>query len=696
MPMLNTVYLRRKNKVILTAGTSNISNQLMATMLKNLESLGYTLSQEVMKVLASVDQQVFLHFYEECIETLQKMVGAHVRYKPMYPNFPEQVMEAEQSELYINAVIHYLTLDLPVSEVRKRLPLLKQSKLRVIQLGTEEEVLQIATRLVAAKTSLSPQDKEDLAVIIQHFDDTSEWLPEDIPFKETLAWLASQLYKHDKLPILFLDHKLRTATDVLRFVTALSDGDISLATNTKYRKLRRPERRLILRLLERCPNLAEEMHRYVNRWKRIGEILHPFEYKQQFPNAAEAFDILRNNKKIDTFHSKLELALLSQDADEAGKLLEERPGEFARRLDHLLRISTEPELVLARFAIVAPQVSTPVLLQVMNHFQKRDLYGDLRTFFPKGIVAKVYALPNRLPRLADALAADVAKLCEQLLIERFRKLPSLGKVYIDPQLDEYLVPFSQRSASKALRTIVRGSRLPIPAGNTIRFFTWWKEGKVNDKNTGRVDIDLSAVMYDSEWKYMEHISYTNLKSDDYRAYHSGDIVSAPQGACEFIDIDIPSVLAFGGRYVVMSLNAFTEHPFCNLPECFVGWMMRQRPKSGEIFEPRTVVDKVDLAADTTICIPVILDLYERKVIWTDIALKAHPYYYNNVEGNSGGMTLMGKALTTLMKPSLHQLFTLHAKARGTIVEQAETAEQIFSVHEGITPFDVEQIIAEYL
>ncbi len=64
---------------------------------------------------------------------------------------------------------------------------------------------------------------------------------------------------------------------------------------------------------------------------------------------------------------------------------------------------------------------------------------------------------------------------------------------------------------------------------------------------------------------MEHISYTNLRSAQYKAFHSGDIVSAPKGACEFIDIDIESVLRYGGRYVVSYLNSFTLQPFCNLP-----------------------------------------------------------------------------------------------------------------------------------
>ena len=44
------------------------------------------------------------------------------------------------------------------------------------------------------------------------------------------------------------------------------------------------------------------------------------------------------------------------------------------------------------------------------------------------------------------------------------------------------------------------------------------------------------------------------------------------------------------RYVVTSINSFTEQPYCDLPECFAGWMARADTASGEGFEPRSVFD----------------------------------------------------------------------------------------------------------
>jgi hypothetical protein len=119
-------------------------------------------------------------------------------------------------------------------------------------------------------------------------------------------------------------------------------------------------------------------------------------------------------------------------------------------------------------------------------------------------------------------------------------------------------------------------------------------------------------------------------------------------------------------------------------------------KLGEIFEPCTIQDKIDVAADTRICIPLILDLVERTVIWSDLALRSRPRWRNNVESNQTGMWILGKAMTTLAKPDLYTLFELHAQARGALVDTRNQADTIFAPDTGVTPFDSDRIVADYL
>jgi len=696
--MQNTIYLRRKNKVILPQGKGNsrLRDAYLGAFLKNIESLGYTLSQPLIERVRTLSVGELTVFYEQLIQDLKTMVGAKVKYNPMYPNFPKQVMEASQLELYINAIMHYLTLQLPEYQIQERSPLIDDLKLKIIDLGSQDEFELMFSNLLRSQTSISATDKEDITwFVCEYKDAVAKLIPDQIPMKENIAFLAGLLIKYTQVAEPVLSGHFKTATDVLRLAVALSGGDVSLAQPSRFRTFSRAERRLLLAMLEKSGTITEDMLRFANVWIRLGEKLHPFEYKARFPKTYTAFDIIRNNKPFDTFAAKVEKGLVQKQFAQVAALLVSRPGEFARRLDHLLRNVADGQSIVAQFGEVADQVSTTVLLQVMAHFKNRNKGNALRAFFPKGNVAKVHTIPNTLPFISQKLRYQVLGICEAMLINRFAALKPLGNVYLDEKLQDYLVPFSQRSASKALRTLVRGSSVDLPEGDTIRFFLWWKEGTVKGAATGRVDIDLSAVMYDTNWKYREHISYTNLKSSTYRACHSGDITTAPDGACEFIDLDIPSVVRYGGRYVVMSLNSFSGQQYCNLPECYAGWMMRQHPNSGEIFEPATVQDKVDLSADTRICIPVILDLLARKVIWADLALKKHPVWANNVEGNAKGVALMGQAMTTLAKPTLYDLFLLHATARGTLSDAAE-ADTVFSLEKGITPFDIETIMAEYM
>ena len=111
--------------------------------------------------------------------------------------------------------------------------------------------------------------------------------------------------------------------------------------------------------------------------------------------------------------------------------------------------------------------------------------------------------------------------------------------------------------------------------------------------------------------------------------------------------------------------------------------------------------QVGLTADTMVSISAILDLAKREVIWTNMSLSRSPNWRgvaNNVENahkGMKGMVLIGKAMTDLPKPTLDKLFKLHARG-GELVSTPETANTVFSVARGITPFDIDAIAARFL
>lgn len=698
---MNKILLRRKNKVILGTGTAAVANdRYITTIMKNIENLGYTFSQEVFDVLRTYSDDELVEFYFELESMLVELVGANAEYMPMYADFPMGVMDADSAELYINAMIHYWSDGTLYPERHKkggkcRLPLFEETRVRVITLGNSDNIRQIFENICMSRTSISETDKEDIAYL---FENENMKLPDEIPHKENAAYIAAlYLQKNPLASVGEIRKYIKTATDVLRLVTAMSDGDVSLAENTRYKSFSRRQRRMIMELLSGCPNIEEDMLRYKERWIRIGERIHPSEfdssrYTLAYDRAINAFDKLRNNRKVETFASKVEFDLTYGEYASALAELVKRPGELARRLDQLLRVAHK-ESVIRSFESVAENVSTPVLLQVREHFAHRSEQADVRVFFPKGSLAKCHCESNDLPYIDDRYCKEVVRVCEKALVKIYGKRESMGKVYLSEDYKNYVVPFSQRSANKALKTIVRGSRLPVSAQtNAVRAFIWWTNmdnsyGEFYDD--GRVDIDLSAAIFDENWNYMEHISYTNLRSERYKACHSGDIVNGGpvngDGASEFLDMDIDSVVKYGARYVVYQVYSFTDQTYADMPHAMFGWMERSDVDSGEIYEPKTVEQKMDLTANSTACIPVIFDCVRREFIWCDMNLSltgVHTHIGgNNVESNISGITAVCYSMVNMQKPDLYDLITLNVRARGEFTSDREDADLVFDVEQ---------------
>lgn len=688
------IFLRKRSSVLVEGPSGNYEKNKAATLTlcKNLENLGYVLSKELFEVLASQTPLTIANFYKEVVPILQKIRGAHRKFEPMYPNFPKQVMEADDAELYWNAMLHYWGSAiqdlmgvpvniLPTYEKKNRTALKQDVPLTTIKLGDIDEFNNIFTQLVASNSSLSQEDKDVLKWFVDkdHDDKSSiqKLLPDSIPQKETIAMLAGWM----NMPLWFAKY-LKTATDILRVAVVLSDGDVSLAKPTKFKSLKRSERRFFMKALEAASSRTEDMLRFPEAWKRLAERLHPGEFKN-YPQTIKSFDIIRKDLPFETYNSKVEKAIRKTPV-KAIDLLCERPGVFARRLDHVLRLSAHKNVVINRFLSVASNVATPILVQMYQHFQNRNA---IRAFMPKGQLAKMQVSEETLPEIKKPITDYLVQGIRGVLVERFSKMPSLGSCYVDPMLQNHKVPTAQRSASKALRTLARGSRIDLPPGNCLRFFLWWKNGDA------RTDIDLSAVLLDDDFNYVDLISYYNLRGFD--GAHSGDIVDAPNGACEFIDISLASkTMRAKGRYVCMSMYSYTQQPYCDLPECFGGWMIREKAQSGEIFEPKTVVDKVDVASKTKVVIPVIIDLETRQVVWTDLSLSSQAKI-NNVESNKMGLGKMAKAMCNYNRANLYDLFSMHVEARGELTDKVE-ATNIFSLHEGITPFDNDRIMSEFL
>lgn len=722
--MIDEILLRRKNKLVMPLNSCTLKTErkdsIVMAILKNIEEYGYTLSADVIDIIRYWTENEIKEFYEELVGYLKTYCGADKTYKCMYPNFPNQVYEMDDAELLIKAFVHYISDGILYTfcEKDKRFPLIDKTDVVVLELGNAEDVSTLFRNLCTARTSLSQQDKTDIAEMVKNCPFLIYAIPpKDFQFKENAIYLAFLYWSINKNDVaeseLFcqVSKYIKTATDVLRFCVALSDGDISLAKSTKFKKFSNKERRLIMNLLEKVStssSFREDMWKYREQWKRIGEIIHPFTFsRNKYSNSFRIFNDIRNYNKPLFDGSLVEEAIEHHDIKTAVQLLKNKPSEFARRLDKLLRISTEEycKYVIDNFKEVANDIPSRVLYQVMGHFLERFKgMPKYRIFFPKGQLAKAQVIPNELDKIDGHWAWEIIKICRIAIMNQYTSRSPMGKVYIDDEMRNYLLPFSQRSASSTKRIVTRGSSFPIKAETAvIRPFIWW----TNLEDGTRVDVDLSMVGYDENWSYCSHISYTNLKGNGL-ACHSGDIVNGgeydDEGVSEFIDVNPAEALKRGIRYLVFQIYNYTCIPFNQMENCRFGWMERENADMGDIFEPRTVQMNFNLTANSQTMIPVIFDCKERKFIWCDICGGTQTSCGgNNLESNLIGNTLLCYGIANMCKIDMYTAIFFNAEARGIRVDNPEEADIIFSNtikgndnQKVITAFDINYFMSEII
>ncbi|VTX85599.1 Uncharacterised protein [Actinomyces naeslundii] len=669
------------------------------TALTTLRALGYRLSDPAREALTSPEQAWALVNAAACLSS----GSPSAEYRPFYPDFPIQVRSASEAALLVNAALHYLgdvigVRILPDYRPSPREPLPgDDGALTELGLARAQDLERIVADLAAQATPFSTQDHADLTAL----RDFGPRRAPHVAVKENLAVLTVTF------PDLDFSASYRTVTDVLRLAVAMAGGDVSLAEPCRFPSFSRAQRRRLLGLLDAVGQVqdsrdsAEEMARRCERWKRLARHLRPGDYARRFPRAAALLHQVASGDAEAGFTSRLEEALARRDVEGALHLLTTRPGVFARRLNQLLRLCADDaarERVVAEFARVVPEVSLPVLVRLWEYFSSPgpDALPWRVVAIKAATGTKTTLIPStRRPGPADAA---VVRAVEEVLRQRRR----LGRIAVDQGLyGGYTAPVGLRSASPGMRTAGRGTRLPLPEGETIRFFLHWRDlpeappeapgpaepAATADRDT-RVDLDLSAFFVSEDFARTEQIAYYNLRST--AAVHSGDLTSAPDGAAEFIDVTLAEALRQGWRYVVMTVHSFSHHRLSEVPECWAGAMARGAdPQSGEVFEASTVMQRLDLVSPTFNATPFVIDLAERRLIWWDLPVGVGEHQVANLDRSSNRVLAH---LLDLLEGRRMPLAHLLGLLADDVVEDHDEAELVFG-EGGILPWQTERILA---
>ena len=666
--MNKNVIAFKKGKIVMPTDYGNDNRKDVTHVQHTLMSYGYMLTEDAFLKLSNCSILDITNFEVDIRTYLQDIMG-DVKAKPL-----NELLHRLGKDIYTSYQSYYdlLWSGEEVPDMTEKYEHTVFKKISPIDIYGFK---QIFADLVSISTLLTPTDFKTVEWFAKEYGDDNI-MPLNIPIKENLCMLAS----------LGLDLPVKTPTDVLRIAFYMSTGKADLVLepkevrasawgrimkknpdkkNTFFKKFKRKERRYLLGLLDKVANV-QEMVLKKEMWLRLGEIIHPGEYKQ-FANSYKAFSALRN-KKVMSWYGAVDKAFKS-GFENGLKVLSNRPGEFARRLDALLRNNPKHQtMVLISFKKVGHKVSSKVLWELYTHFSTRDTRASIRTVFIPGA-----RMPTNLPILEpmdEELVDDVQKIIWQIFKDKFSKMAPLGAVYIDPELKKVPLPTNMKTLEDSMVVTVRGTRMPIEAEKKIiRFYVSWKAG---------VDLDLSMSFVNADNNKTTQCSYTATKPHESIS-HSGDVIPRFKGEwAEFIDVKIKDIPY---KYGLMSVHNFGGGTMETVG-ARVGFMERDRVTPSKSWYPESTTNSIKVSSKGSNVELFIVDFETREWILVDMERVGRPMV------NAEDVLKYVKSICEPPKISVYDLLKLHTEARGKMVDEIENADKVFTFAEFSTSYEL--------
>ncbi|MEC3978071.1 TerD family protein [Amycolatopsis sp. H20-H5] len=644
--------------------SGTVARQLDATLLK----AGFKASLPLLEHISGLAQGVATARAELVVEAVSELVGDHVEHNSYFLGFPHDVPET--LDFWVQCVHDALDsggklppglvnlLALPkygryqhtyaelLAAHDELIPSVKD-RLTIVHLGgpLADEAHELYLSLAGRPTPLGDTGLTLLDHLARYCVDAEQ--PESIPVRENRAVVNAGRLDAGHAPL------ADTVTDVLRLACALSGGDLTLQTVTRFQTFKRPVRRVLMAALEQVvaanPAKLGDVARYARPWQRLGERLHPHEYPA-LPHAQDVFAVARGEKTVRSLAGRVEIAFAAGEFGHAVELLAKAPGTLMRSLDRVVRSCPPGELdrVLDTVSTVSGDVSGRVLCSVREHLLNRATPDTARVFVNSE--KRAWAASDERPPLAPSAIEQLGAVLDA---ELARRLPAFDDLVIDPGVLDLAVPLSGKADASGFGVMPRGSLARVH-GSALRFFTYWKQAQ------RRTDFDLSVLLLDDEFKDAGQLSWTSLKG--FGGVHSGDITEAPEGATEFIDLDLNRVTA---RYLVPQVNVYDGEGFDHVEESLFGFMTRDGEQRGAPFDPRTVHLRSEMRGSGRVALPLAFvrdDDGGWHAKWLHLYLSGTPRF-NAVETNRTATALLTRALLErAYLPVSHLVNLLRAKA----------------------------------
>ncbi len=800
---LNGVYVQEQKLNIEKASRNNtLSIAEMATITKKFQGYGYTFEKKLAQTIFKVDRDYAIDLCREMLENIEDF-KSDKGYEVFYKDFPKEVMNMEEADIYINQMLHYWFGYIPKQEnlKNKNIGYEKNEPAQLVELShlklvADSDIEKLFYNLLSSNVTLSSQYLEDVCFLSNGFSEKElEEYSENILMKETLTTLSSYVWEKRKILIGNFD----TATDVLRFITKLSNGEL----NTKYicfAYFSRTELAQIVKKLEKIKNSFPDIKRYKKPWHKFFKLNAKKINLKKYPNVQKIVNMLFSKFEYETpkgYFDKVKKSIpnmSNKDLEKFIGLYLKFSGDYARQVLSLLNISNKKQyhILINGLKKCMKDVNTRVLLQLYDrllNLQKKNQLEEIKKNKEIEIKIKIEKIKNsqiteeektveeifekknspekrskirnvfrnlvfkeeqkdeselekqknieeqknkteiietlekekirnlqmEIPRvvnskgtwrkidetifLSDELIEDLMEVVKNGIIEKLKEKDSLKKVFVDESYKNIVVTTSEKDSNISLRPMTKGSRIKFNSdAEVLRFFVGWKNFE-KDGLKIRTDIDLYAVYFDSEFNFLNSIAYYNQIEEGFA--FSGDIVDAPDGALEFIDIyDLEKIKEKGINYILMTVRSYNGFNFKEINSVFAGVLelTKEESQDRENMFSAAISQGFQVLSKNYTTSTILVDLQKSEYIWIDMNLPVSKNYrdQNRLQNNEAAyLEDILKYFVNKEYMTMYDLLEMNVKARGTKVFDKEVADVIFDKIDVNNPLPLTQILADF-
>jgi len=747
---IDSIALRHLNGIYIAKNTDNNINETLsmaelATLIKKFEGYGYIFSKELAIAISKEERNTIINKLKAVIEVIENF-KSDKNYTVFYKNFPDEVINMTETELYINQILHYWFGYLPSNNENITKGEVEPSKLvkaRELNLVDDEMIEKLFVDLLSSNITLSAQYLDDICVLTdtKSIKELEKYM-EYIQMKETLTTVSN--YTLQKEGVLIGDFK--TATDILRLIAKISGAEL----NNKHIHFAYFSRTVLSQLmnkLENLKNIMPDIKRYSKPWHSFFKLYAKKINFNKYPKVRKAVDMLFGDISYMTERGKINeqinrlSAMSEEELDNFVKEYTVFYGDYIREILSLLNKANENqyEKLLLGLENCVTKVNTRILFQLydriinlqaknkstpnlVNRKEKwRRLKESIKLLYGKtnNLKANYESIPRLVNskgkwrilkesiNLSDELLNRVLQIVEDGIKIQLKEKENLGKVFIDEDYKNIMLTTSEKDSNVSLRPMTRGSRIKFnPNAEVLRFFVAWKnldEKTLKELNaySDRVDVDLSALTFDENLEFNDVVAYYNQKKS-YFAF-SGDITDAPEGALEYIDIlDLEKLKKKGDRYILMQIRSYNGYTFKEINSVYAGLMELTsiEAKEKKNMYSTAITEGFQIVSSEATTNTILVDLEKFEYIWLDTNMARYMLLgmYGNALSNEEIPYLndLLRYFSRKQYVTMYDLLKLNADVRGLLTKDKKEADVIFEKVDNKNNLALADILSNYL